>query len=140
MPVAAAVTPGLRVLLAEDDTVSRQIAVAYLKKLGCVVEAVADGADALERLLDAPWDLAVLDFHMPNLSGPQVIEKYREHEGGADNLPILVLTASNFADEQALCMRAGADRLMMKPFQIRDLAAAIAALCPSPATATRTSG
>jgi len=138
-PVAAAITPGLRVLLAEDDTVSRQIAVAYLKKFGCLVEAVADGADALEKLLDAPWDLAVLDFHMPNLSGPQVIEKFREREGGADKLPILVLTASNFADEQALCMRVGASRLMMQPFQIRDLEAAIAALCPSPAIKTSTS-
>jgi len=50
-----------------------------------------------------------------------------------------VLTASNFADEQALCMRVGASRLMMKPFQIRDLEAAIAALCPSPAIKTSTS-
>jgi len=139
MPVAVAVTPGLRVLLAEDDTVSRLIAVAYLEKLGCLAEAVADGADALEKLSDAPWDLAVLDFHMPNLTGPQVIEKYREHEAGADHLPILVLTASSFPDEQALCMGAGADRLMMKPFQLQELAAAIAALCPSPANETSTS-
>lgn len=138
-PVAASFTPGLRVLLAEDDTVSRLIAVAYLEKLGCQAEAVADGAQALKRLTEASWDLAVLDFHMPSLSGPQVIEKYREHEAGAGHVPMLILTASNLADEHELCIRAGADRLLMKPFQLGELVGAIAALCPAAAIETRSS-
>jgi signal transduction histidine kinase/ActR/RegA family two-component response regulator len=139
-PGVATITPGLRVLLAEDDAFSRLIAAAHLKKLGCVVEAVADGAVALARLMAEPWDMAVLDFHMPSLSGPRIIEQYREQERGARHLPILVLTASNFADEQALCLRAGADRLMTKPFQRPELVAAIAALAASSAPEKNASG
>ncbi len=138
--VAAVVPPGLRVLLAEDDTVSRQIAVAHLTKLGCAVQAVADGADALEALRHRTWDLVILDFHMPRLSGPQVTEQYRARAGG--HPPIMILTASNFADEHARCISAGADRVMTKPFRRPELAAAIAALCastPSAAGATRPS-
>ena len=118
---------GLRILIAEDDAVSRKILEAYLKKWGHDVVVTKDGAEAwgqLERE-DAPR-LAVLDWMMPELDGVQVCARVR----GRENAPftyILLLTAKGETDDIVMALDSGADDYLVKPYNASELRSRIGA-------------
>jgi two-component system, cell cycle response regulator len=111
------------VLIAEDDPVSRRVLEAFLVKWGYRVVSAADGVDALRILEadDAP-PLAVLDWMMPGLEGPQVCQRVRTHT----NRPyvyILLLTARSQKDDLLQGLESGADDYLTKPFDAPELRA-----------------
>src|SRR6202050_2123610 len=87
------------ILIAEDDPVSRRMLEAFLQKWGYQVVAAADGVDALRILEsdDAP-ELAILDWMMPGLEGPQVCQRVRAHPD-RPYVYILLLTARSQKDD-----------------------------------------
>ncbi|MDE3110054.1 MAG: diguanylate cyclase [Acidobacteriota bacterium] len=116
-------TPRTRILIAEDEPISRRILRAFLVKWGYEVEAAADGAEAWQALKepDAP-QLAVLDWMMPGLEGPQVCRKVRELTGRPYTY-ILLLTARGQKDDLLRGLQSGADDYLTKPFDSQELRA-----------------
>jgi len=110
-----------RVLIADDDPVSRCMLASFLAKWGYEVIAVGDGLEALRILQgpDAPR-LAVLDWVMPGLEGPQVCQRMRAHP----DLPyvyVLLLTARNEKTDLLRGLEFGVDDYLTKPFDSREL-------------------
>lgn len=112
-----------RILIAEDDPVSRRMLEAFLQKWGYQVVAAADGLDALRILEseDAP-ELAVLDWMMPGLEGPEVCRRVRAHPD-RPYVYILLLTARSQKDDLLRGLESGADDYLTKPFDAPELRA-----------------
>jgi two-component system sensor histidine kinase RpfC len=119
---------GLRILVAEDNPVNQRVIRGLLEHAGHQTFLAHDGEEALAMLesADQPYQLAIIDMHMPHLSGPEVVQRWRFMEQG--HLPIVMLTADASAEAQAACEDAGADAFLTKPVNSRELVEAIALL------------
>jgi two-component system, cell cycle response regulator len=115
--------PKKRVLIAEDDPVSRRVLEVFLGKWGYDVVAVADGAQAL-RVLEAEDSprLAVLDWMMPGMEGTEVCKRVRQHSD-RPYIYILLLTARTQKDDLLKGLEFGADDYLTKPFDSKELCA-----------------
>ena len=113
----------MRILIAEDDAVSRRLLEATLTKWDYEVVVTADGTQALEALKkpDAP-SLAVLDWMMPGLDGSEVCRQLRQTIGDR-LLYVLLLTAKGSKDDIVQGLTAGADDYVVKPFDRAELKA-----------------
>ncbi len=111
----------MRLLIAEDDPVSRRLLEARLGRWGYDVEAAADGVEAWRRLQeqDAPR-LAILDWMMPGLTGPEVCRKLRKLASEPYTY-ILLLTARRQKEDLVAGLDAGADDYITKPFDENEL-------------------
>ena len=117
-----------RVLVAEDNAVNREVVRAMLESLGCVVETVEDGHAAVDAAISDDYDLLLIDWHMPGISGLEACEAIREHEqrsGSATRVPIAALTASAMSGDRERCLLAGMDDYLSKPAKLGDLRALI---------------
>lgn len=117
----------MRILIAEDDPVSRRLLEALLTKWDYEVIVTTDGKQAWEVLQqeDAP-KLAILDWMMPELDGPEVCKRVRARENGAYTY-LLLLTAKNQKDDIIRGIGAGADDYVTKPFDANELNARLRA-------------
>jgi signal transduction histidine kinase/DNA-binding NarL/FixJ family response regulator len=111
---AAAVAP-LRILLAEDHPVNRQVALGLLARHGHKVDVVADGAAAVEAARGGGYDVILMDVHMPVMDGIEASRMIRQCPGAAGRVPIVGLSASVLKDETDLCFAAGMDEFLAKP-------------------------
>jgi DNA-binding response OmpR family regulator len=111
----------VKVLIAEDDPVSRRLLELRLAKWGYEVVSAKDGAEAWE-LLQTPGapQLAVLDWMMPTMSGLEVCQKVRAHPG-AKNTHLILLTAKNSRKDVVVGLNAGANDYITKPFDVEEL-------------------
>ncbi len=127
LPAEADGKLGARVLLAEDNEVNQEVAVAVLESLGCVVQAVGDGSLAVEKLESEDFDLVLMDCQMPGMDGFAATRAIRELEEaeGAKRLPIIALTAHAQPSDREECLAAGMDDYVTKPFSKADLRAVI---------------
>ena len=117
--------PGSRVLTAEDDRSVRESLVLALGVEGYDVEAVNDGAQALESIAQREPDVIVLDIMMPVLDGLTVCRRLRAGKCGT---PILMLTARHEVSDRVSGLDAGADDYLAKPFSLDELLARLRAL------------
>ncbi len=115
----------MRVLVAEDDAALRSVLERGLKEQGYVVDAVADGAAALRHLRSYDYDVAVLDWRMPERTGTEVVAEARRQ---GDRTPILMLTARDAPSDRVTGLNVGADDYLVKPFDFSELVARIQAL------------
>jgi len=115
----------MKVLVAEDEPVSRRILKALLVKWGYEVVAVSDGIEALQTLEseEAPL-LALLDWMMPGMDGIGVCQKIRESIHLKPTY-IILLTAKDQKEDLVLGLQSGADDYITKPFDIRELRARV---------------
>ena len=116
----------MRVLIAEDDPVSRLLLETHLRKWGHEPVTTTDGSAAWEAMQrdDAPA-LAILDWMMPGLDGVEVSRRARERTG-ARPLYIILLTARSQREDTVLGLAAGADDYVTKPFDAGELQARVA--------------
>jgi DNA-binding response OmpR family regulator len=115
----------VRVLVAEDNAALRSVLERGLRENGYVVDSVGDGSAALRHLRAYEYDVAVLDWRMPQHTGVEVIEELRR---AGDRTPILMLTARDTASDRVTGLDSGADDYLVKPFEISELFARIRAL------------
>ncbi|MDX1584088.1 MAG: diguanylate cyclase [Thermoanaerobaculia bacterium] len=116
----------MRVLIADDSPIYRTILRAILEKKGFIVEEVEDGVKALQVLTsDEPPQIAVLDWVMPGLTGPQICRRVR---GRGDDVPYIYLflvSAKNRIEDLKEGLASGADDYLSKPFVPDELEARI---------------
>jgi two-component system sensor histidine kinase/response regulator len=127
-PTPALHTPAapLRILVAEDNEFNAQLLEQLLGRRGHRVRLANNGRNALFMAGEAPFDLLLLDLHMPELDGFQVIQAIRERERSAGgHLPVIALTARSRQEDRERCLAAGMDEFLGKPIQAPDLWAAI---------------
>jgi PAS domain S-box-containing protein len=116
----------LNILVAEDNDFNAQLLEQLLVRGGHTVRLASDGRKALSLVGEAAFDLLLLDIHMPELDGFQVIQAIRERERSAGgHLPVVALTARSRKEDRDRCLAAGMDDFLSKPIQAPDLWAAI---------------
>jgi PAS domain S-box-containing protein len=116
----------LRVLLAEDNPYNQAFLEDLLPRRGHTVRVADDGRAALAALEHEDFDVLLLDIHMPELDGFQVVAAQRRREQGTGrHLPVIALTARSADGERERCLRAGMDDYLAKPVRASDLFAAI---------------
>ena len=112
------------ILLAEDNPVNQELAIAMLQELGCQVEVAADGRAAVEAFDRGGFDLILMDCQMPELDGFEATAKIRRYESArtpARRIPIVALTASAVEGDREKCLAAGMDSYVSKPFSMAQL-------------------
>ena len=119
-----------KVLLVEDDPQVASSVEEWLVLERHEVDCVADGKEGLDRLKFYEYDLAVLDYGLPGLSGVNVCLEYRRQGG---KIPIIMLTGRGMIEDKEAGLNAGADDYLTKPFDLRELSARIRALLRRPA-------
>ncbi len=117
----AALAPSRKVIIAEDDPVSREILASLLGKWGYKVVAAADGREAMEALrAQTEPVLAILDWMMPGMEGVEICRRVREI---SKSVYILLVTARAGKEQIVEGLRAGADDYLTKPFDKEELRA-----------------
>lgn len=114
-----------RVLLIDDDPVTRELVSGMLERAGLRVREAGDGRAGLREMYARAPDLVILDVEMPELDGWATLERIREV---SDEVPVLMLTARETELERVRGLRGGADDYMVKPFGHQELLARVQAL------------
>jgi CheY-like chemotaxis protein len=112
----------LRILVAEDNEFNAQLMELQLVRRGHMVRIAENGKQALTLAVEGDFDLLLLDLHMPELDGLQVIRAIREREAAVGgHLPVIALTARSRAEDRERCLAAGMDDFLTKPVRMPDL-------------------
>jgi two-component system copper resistance phosphate regulon response regulator CusR len=120
--------PSLRVLIVDDDPELCRVLEIGLAESGLTSGTALDGDGALKQLAESPaghYDLILLDLVMPGKDGWQLLEALRE--AGRD-IPVIVVSAKDKAEDKVRCLRLGADDYVVKPFLIDEIVERIAAV------------
>jgi PAS domain S-box-containing protein len=131
-PSAGESARSLSILVAEDNEINALLTRSLLSKLGHRPTVASSGAEAVDRWLTAhadgaPYDLVVMDVHMPGIDGLEAARRIRAVEAGMPDArtPIIALTANAFAEDRDACIAAGMDGFLVKPLSRERLAAAL---------------
>ncbi|MDD5223221.1 MAG: response regulator [bacterium] len=134
----------LRILLAEDNPTNQILAREVLGRLGYGVEIAGNGLEVLEALQRKPYDVILMDVHMPEMDGLDATREIRRRFSAADQPRIIALTADAMEEDRRKCLAIGMDDYLSKPLLLPDLIAALqrSALrqAPAPASAPAPAG
>ena len=125
---AVAVNLQAHVLLAEDNPVNQELALAMLENLGCRAVVANDGREVLATLERTSFDLILMDCQMPEMDGFETTAEIRRREAvlsGATHVPIIALTAGAVVGDREKCLAAGMDDYVTKPFSLEQLERAL---------------
>src|SRR4051812_22509824 len=119
------------VLIVEDEKDMADVLSDELTREHHQVDHAPSGTDAMNLLDLRKYELIILDWMVPGISGIDVCKQYRSRGGQAH---VLMLTAKTTVDEKALALDIGADDYLCKPFHLKELMARVKALLRRPAT------
>jgi len=118
----------LRILVAEDAELNRELIIELLKKRGHVAEGVADGRQALAALEKQDFDVVLLDEEMPGITGRQTTAAIRRHEAGTGKHQIIIgISGHATQDDEHRFREAGMDASLAKPVEVKTLYRAVEA-------------
>jgi two-component system, sensor histidine kinase and response regulator len=109
------------VLIAEDNFPNQKVAMLLLKKLGVRMDLAENGSVALEHLMARPYDLVLMDCHMPEMNGYQAAAEVRRREGPNRNVPIVAVTADVAAGSRERALESGMNDFIGKPIHVSEL-------------------
>lgn len=128
MGTSSVIIPGrLRALVVDDNAYARAISAMSLKKLGVGEVVEADGgAEAILSLLSAPFDLMLMDWYMPEVSGAGLMTVLRDSRfGAAQATPVILMTAYASRENIARARELGVNEVLVKPFTTDQLGTAL---------------
>lgn len=114
-----------KILVVEDDKALSDTIVEWMEAEGYDVQAVFDGSEAMNYLRSLPFDVVILDWNLPNMTGPQVCKLYR---AGGGNAAVLMLTGMSQTRDKIEGLDSGADDYLTKPFDLEELCSRVKAL------------
>lgn len=118
-----------KILLVEDDKDLTQVISEWLMSQNYGLEIAHDGLSGYEFLRQGHFDIAILDWDLPGMTGMEILKKYRSNKG---TIPILMLTGKSAITEKEEGLDSGADDYLTKPFSMRELSARLRALARRP--------
>jgi two-component system sensor histidine kinase/response regulator len=112
-----------RILLAEDNLVNQEVAIAMLQRIGLCAKVAGNGLDATKLIEDETFDLVLMDCHMPIMDGFEATQTIRARAMSLalPKLPIIALTANAIMGDRENCLAKGMDDYLSKPFTIEQL-------------------
>ncbi len=129
LAVQAVETRSLHILLAEDNEINQKVATTLLRKAGHRVDVAANGHEVLAMVRrDTSFDVILMDMHMPEMDGLEATSAIRKLDGPARDLPIIALTAAGALSDIQVCMDAGMNYFLVKPFRMERLRAILSEL------------
>ncbi|MBD2741831.1 two-component system response regulator RppA [Coleofasciculus sp. FACHB-1120] len=115
----------MRILLVDDEVELTEPLSRVLSREGYSVDLAYDGASGSQMALQGGYDLLILDWMLPQITGLEICQQMRSRK---DATPVLFLTAKDTLDDRVLGLDAGADDYLVKPFELRELLARVRAL------------
>jgi len=115
-----------RVLLAEDNQINAVLATTIIKRAGHSVDVAQNGAEAVDAVKAADYDIILMDMHMPEVDGLEATRRIRLLDSPMRKAPIIALTANAMAADRQKCIAAGMDDFLSKPFEPSDLTSLLA--------------
>jgi CheY-like chemotaxis protein/HPt (histidine-containing phosphotransfer) domain-containing protein len=119
--------PRMRVLVADDHPVNREVLVRQLELLGIAADTVNDGAAALDAWAGGSYAAVLADIHMPRMDGHEFTRRLRaaETERATARTPVIAVTANAMKGEEERCLAAGMDAYLAKPVRLELLRATL---------------
>ena len=115
----------LRILLAEDTVVNQKVALLMLQKMGYVADVVTNGLEVFKALQKQPFDVVLMDVHMPKMDGLETTRRIYQEWGVGFRPHIIAITANAMRGDREVCLAAGIDDYISKPIQLQELAEAL---------------
>ena len=120
---------GLKILLVEDNPTNRMVVSRILDKQGAKITVATNGVEALTSLETQTFDLLLTDVFMPEMGGKELVERLRSGSTINAKLPVIALTAMGDIHEAEELKSYGIDKVLLKPFNSKDLIQAISTQC-----------
>src|SRR5258708_30392860 len=105
-----------KILIVEDDEQTAESVCKWLER-EYLVESCSSGDEGLHLALNYAYDLLILDWELPTVSGLEILKQYRGRGGQA---PVLMLTGRTLIDDKEAVLESGADDYLIKPFSLRE--------------------
>ena len=110
------------------QSVNQQITRAILEKAGFTVNIASDGAEVLEAIKPAEYDLVIMDVQMPRLDGYHATRAIRNLDSAVRSIPILAMTANAMVGDRERCLECGMDEYVSKPVHAAEILSKVGAL------------
>ena len=117
--------PALSIIVAEDNAVNREVAMAFLARLGYRADTAANGLELLAALTRTAYDVVLMDVQMPEMDGSEATRRVRQDWPAGGQPRIIAMTAAAFPEDRARCLQGGMDDYISKPVNLAELAAVL---------------
>ena len=111
----------IRILVAEDNVVNQKVAIRMLQRMGLRADVAANGQEAVQMFGMVPYDVILMDCHMPELDGYEASRQIRRMETAERAVVIVAMTAEAMSGAREACLAAGMDDYISKPVKVQDL-------------------
>jgi PAS domain S-box-containing protein len=112
---------GARVLLTDDNAINRQVIKLFLAPQGCEIQEATNGKEALDKIATQPFDIVLLDVHMPVMDGKEAIQRLRASSQPWSTIPVIALTADAMSGDREKYLALGMTDYVSKPVDQREL-------------------
>ncbi len=119
----------LRILVAEDNSINQQLALLTLERLGYIADIAGNGLEALEAVHRQFYDTVLMDVQMPEMDGMEATKQIRRQIPPDRQPRIIAMTANALQGDREMCLNAGMDDYVSKPFKVKELLRALSQ-CP----------